>query len=98
MRVLADEIPPRKRIGQEDAGAFAFGIVQRHAEALQQQSHLQMCHNERRGHQFETIDPIHRRLFGFHDGQHALAFLFLDRLHDAAEHLDEIRRRAAAKI
>ena len=96
--IITCKIPAGQRIGQENSGALVFGIIQRHGEILQEQSHLQMRHDKRRGHDFKTEDPFLRGFFEFDINQSIFAFFFCEGLRNFPQHLDEIRARAAAGV
>ena len=96
--IFPGKVPAGQRVGQENSGAFALGIIQRHAQILQEQTHLQVRHDKRRGHDFKTEDAFLRGFLHREFCQCAFALFLVESLSNDAQHLDHIRAGAAGKI
>ena len=78
-------LPSGQRVGEEHACALGAVIRQRRVEVLHGQADLQVCDDERRGHDLESEHPLGCCLPHRHAGERTEA-LFLEVGGDAAEH------------
>ena len=89
--------PSGEGVGEEDAGAFGFGVVEGSAEGFEEETELEVGDDEGGGHDFEAVDAVEGGLLEIVGGKCVGAFIDKG-LVDAAEDGAEVGAGAAAGV